>query len=109
EFDGLTLIETCEASAIHRRDVNRDILAAALWLDEAVTRGLDKPFHGTCRHLSCSSSIESQWAYSTRGKKRCGRSYLPRPGPLPIVSNGENANLPLSIGSRLTARCGGKR
>src|SRR5262249_16291532 len=38
--------------ALHRRDVNEHVLAAALRLDKAVALGGIKPFHGTCRHLS---------------------------------------------------------
>jgi len=44
------LIETHDASARHRRDMNKDVLAAALGLDEPVTLGQIEPFHGTCRH-----------------------------------------------------------
>jgi len=52
EFDRLSLIETSETSAVHCRDVNEHVLAAALRLDEAVTLGRIEPFHGTCGHLS---------------------------------------------------------
>ena len=45
------LIETAEAGAFNRRDMNKDVLAAALRLDEAVTLLRIEPFHGTCRHL----------------------------------------------------------
>jgi hypothetical protein len=34
-------------------DMNKDVVAAALRLDEAVTLGRIEPFRGTCRHLSC--------------------------------------------------------
>jgi hypothetical protein len=52
EFDRLPLIETSEASAFYRWDVNEHVLAAALRLDEAVTLLRIKPLHGTCRHVS---------------------------------------------------------
>src|SRR6516225_296709 len=45
-------METHEARALHRRDMNKDVLAAALGLDEDVTLGRIEPFHGTCRHPS---------------------------------------------------------
>jgi hypothetical protein len=45
------------AAALHRRDVNEDVLATALRLDEAVTLGGVEPFHGTCRHLNCSDRV----------------------------------------------------
>jgi len=45
-------LRTPEASALHRRDMNDCVLAAALRLDEAVTHGRIEPFHGACRQAS---------------------------------------------------------
>jgi hypothetical protein len=70
EIYGLPLIETSEPSALRRRDVNEDILAAVLRHDETVTLGRIEPFHGTCRHLSCSDRLLTQWGYTTHGTKR---------------------------------------
>jgi hypothetical protein len=55
EFDGLSLIRTSQASALHRGDMNKDVLAATLRLDEAVAFGGVEPSYGTCRHLLRSS------------------------------------------------------
>jgi hypothetical protein len=40
ELDCLSFIETTEARALYRRDVNEHVLAVALRLDEAITLGL---------------------------------------------------------------------
>src|SRR6202044_2012102 len=48
----LPLIEITEASALHRRDMHENVLAAVLGLDEAITFGRIEPFHGTRRHRS---------------------------------------------------------
>jgi len=50
-INSLSLVETPEASALHCRDMNKDVLAAALRFDEAVPLGRIEPFHRTCRHL----------------------------------------------------------
>src|SRR5262249_51292038 len=47
--------------------MNKDILTAALRLDEAITFGRIEPFHGTCRHLSCSDRVLPWPVYSTHG------------------------------------------
>jgi hypothetical protein len=57
------------AAALHRRDVNEDVLATALRLDEAVTLGGVEPFHGTVGILT--APIE----YCRRGHRAHAARY----------------------------------
>ena len=50
EFERLPLHETAEAGALHRRDVNKDVLASALRLNESITLGRIEPFDCTARY-----------------------------------------------------------
>ena len=78
EFDGLPLIETPEAGALHRRDMNKDVLAATLRLNKSITLGRIEPFHGTCRHLSCSDRDCRSRRIARTERKRAAesRSYV---------------------------------
>src|SRR3954447_19689488 len=48
--DLLTFAQAHQAGALHRRDVDEDILAAVVRLDEAVALGLVEPLHRTRFH-----------------------------------------------------------
>ena len=49
-FKGLPLIEAIQSSPLDCRDVNENILAATLRLNEPVTLRRIEPFHSTSRH-----------------------------------------------------------
>jgi len=51
-FDDLPLIETAETGALDCRDVDKDIFAAALRLNESIPFLRIEPRHGAFRHLS---------------------------------------------------------
>jgi hypothetical protein len=61
-FDNLPLIEAAEAGALYRRDMNEDVFAAALRLDESIALRRIEPLYGTCRHLGCSNRITAEKA-----------------------------------------------
>jgi hypothetical protein len=77
EVDHLPLIEPAETGALDRRDMHKNVLTAALGLDEAVTLGRIEPFHGTC--LSCSGRVlvHSAIAHAERkGAAEAGSTLL---------------------------------
>jgi hypothetical protein len=78
-FDSLPFIERGQASPFDRRDVNEDVFAAALRLDETVPFSRIEPLHGTLRHLNCSNRVLPQWAYNgpmwrSESMRNCPRS-----------------------------------
>src|SRR5689334_23043354 len=48
--DDLALIERAQTGALHGGDVDEDVLAAALGLDESIALGRVEPLHGTFSH-----------------------------------------------------------
>ena len=50
----LPVIEPLQASRLNRRDMHKDVLAAILRHDEAVTLGRVEPLDRTCRHNAAS-------------------------------------------------------
>src|SRR5580692_4734256 len=53
EADLLALVERAEAGALDGRDVDEDVRAAVVGLDEAVALGGVEPLHCANRHIRC--------------------------------------------------------
>jgi hypothetical protein len=72
------LIERTEAGPLDRRDVDKDVLAAVVGLNEAVSLGRVEPFNGTDSHVSLLHGGLRCAAYAERRP-----SGKPRPDTLP--------------------------
>src|SRR5215469_13870341 len=55
--DFLSFLQRLHASTLHRADMDEDVLAAGLRLNEAKAFGGVEPFDGACRHRSLRSSL----------------------------------------------------